>query len=72
VNRQPVESSVIKSIGYDEENKILEVEILGTGEIYQYKNVPIEEYLFFLEQPSLGTYYNKEFKKKYPDYVKVS
>jgi hypothetical protein len=72
MKREAVKSSAIKNIGYDEENQVLEVEILGTGEVYQYKNVPIEEYFFFLEQPSLGTYYNKEFKKKFPDYIKVS
>ncbi len=72
MNRDSVNSSALKSVGYDEENQILEVEILQTGEVYQYKNVPIEEYFLFLEQPSLGTYYNKEFKKKLPDYIKVS
>ncbi len=72
MKREPVNSSAINSMGYNEENKIIEVEISGTGEVYQYKNVPLEEYLKFKEEPSLGSYYNKVFKGKYPEYKKVS
>ncbi len=72
MKRTPVNSSAIKSVGYDEENKIIEVEILGTGEVYQYKNVSLEEYIEFKEEPSLGTYYNKVFKGRHPHYRKVS
>lgn len=71
MKRKPVKSSALKSIGYDEERHVLEVEILETSEVYQYKNVPLDEYITFLEQPSLGTYYNQIFKPKYPDYNKT-
>jgi hypothetical protein len=54
---------------YNDDNDVLEVE-LQSGDVYFYNQVPLEEYLKFLEQPSLGTYYNKEFKPRFPDYNK--
>lgn len=65
MKREPVNSSAIKSVGYDEENQILEVEILETGRVYQYKNIPINEYLTFIQAPSIGWYYNKMIKERY-------
>ena len=70
MKRKHVESSVIKSMKYNEENEALEVTLIS-DEVYLYNSVPLEEYLKFLEQPSLGTYYNKEFKNKFPDYKKI-
>jgi len=65
MKREPVESTAIKSIGYNEDKKLLEVEILETGRIYKYFDVPLEEYLDFLEAKSLGEYYNRVIKEKY-------
>ena len=72
MTHEPVESSAIKSIGYDEEKKTFEVRIQDTDELYQYYNVPREEYFAFISQPSKGTYYNKVFKTRYPDYKRLS
>ncbi len=65
MKREPVESSAIKSIGYNEDKKLLEVEILETGRIYKYFDVPLEEYLDFMDAKSLGEYYNRVIKEKY-------
>ncbi len=65
MKRKSVNSSAVKSVGYNEEKRILEVEILETGRTYQYKDVPLEEYISFIEAPSLGLYYNKIIKDKY-------
>ena len=65
MKREPVESTAIKSIGYNEDKKLLEVEILGTGNIYQYKDVPLEEYFDFMDAKSLGEYYNRVIKENY-------
>ena len=43
MNRQSVDSSNLASIGYDEENEILEIEF-NHGGIYQYSDVPKDEY----------------------------
>jgi len=65
MKREPVESTAIKSIGYNEDKKLLEVEILETGRIYKYFDVPLEEYMDLLDAKSLGEYYNRVIKEKY-------
>jgi len=65
IKRELVESSAIKSIGYNEDKQLLEIEVLGTGRIYQYKDVPLEEYFDFMDAKSLGEYYNRVIKEKY-------
>lgn len=65
MKRELVESSAIKSIGYNEDKQLLEIEVLGTGRIYQYKDVPLEEYFDFMDAKSLGEYYNRVIKEKY-------
>ncbi|MEJ7821108.1 MAG: KTSC domain-containing protein [Chitinophagaceae bacterium] len=65
MKREPVESIAIKSIGYNEDKKLLEVEILETGRIYKYFDVPLEEYMDLLDAKSLGEYYNRVIKEKY-------
>ncbi|MDB5200520.1 MAG: hypothetical protein JWO92_2483 [Chitinophagaceae bacterium] len=71
MKREPVESTAIKSIGYNEDKHLLEVEILETGRIYQYKDVSVEEYLDFMDAKSLGEYYNRVIKDKY-DYRELA
>ena len=65
MKREPVTSSAIKSIGYNEDKQILEVEIVDTGRVYKYFIVPLEEYMDFLDAKSLGEYYNRVIKEKY-------
>ncbi len=65
MKREPVESSAIKSIGYNEDKQILEVEILETGRVYKYFNVPLEEYLDLMDAHSLGKHYNMNVRDKY-------
>lgn len=65
MKRELVDSTAIKSIGYNEDKQLLEVEILETGNIYQYKDVPLEEYFDFMDAKSLGEYYNRVIKEKY-------
>ena len=43
MDRQSVRSSNISSIGYDENNRILEIEFRHGG-IYQYLNVPLNHH----------------------------
>ena len=65
MKRELVDSTAIKSIGYNEDKQLLEVEILETGNIYQYRDVPLEEYFDFMDAKSLGEYYNRVIKQKY-------
>ncbi len=64
MQREPVTSSNIASIGYDEEAQTLEVEFL-TGETYQYFDVPMSVYQELMSTASHGRYLNQYIKGKY-------
>jgi len=57
-----MDSSVIASMGYDAIQRVLELEFRETGRLYDYFDVPPEEYAEFLAAPSKGTYLNQIFK----------
>ena len=69
MNRQPVDSSNLASVGYDEENEILEMEF-NHGSIYQYNDVPKEEYDSLMNADSLGSYFYHNIRDDY-EYVKL-
>ncbi|KKS64913.1 MAG: hypothetical protein UV40_C0013G0006 [Parcubacteria group bacterium GW2011_GWA1_42_7] len=70
MDRIPVSSSNIRSIGYDSQSAILEVEFTS-GDIYQYFNV--SEYLFrqFFNASSRGQFLNDNIRYHYR-YQKVN
>lgn len=69
VERTPVSSSNIASIGYDEDNQILEIEF-NDGSVYQYSGVPSSEHDGIMRADSKGQYLNANIKKRY-SYVKL-
>jgi len=64
MQRQPVRSSHIKSIGYSPSQQMLEVEFKD-GKVYQYYGVPKKEYIAMMEAWSHGRYLEKHIKPKY-------
>lgn len=64
MNRINVNSSSIRSIGYDNENKTLEIEFID-GEVYQYLGVSDAIYQGLIAAPSLGRYLNMKIKNVY-------
>jgi hypothetical protein len=62
--RDEVESSVIKSVGYDRKTNVLEVEF-RTGRIYQYLLVPQSVYRELMRSDSIGKYFNAEIRGSY-------
>jgi hypothetical protein len=62
VERQPVESSLIRSVGYDLFSSILEIELGEDGRIYQYFDVPYSIYCELMEAESKGSYFNQSIK----------
>lgn len=68
MNRISVDSSNINSIGYDEEEQILEIEF--DNGIYHYFNVPSQIYQSFLIANSHGKYFHENIKNVY-DYKKA-
>jgi hypothetical protein len=61
MNRTPVSSSNLKSVGYDRSSNTLEIGFHG-GRVYQYYNVPKEIYQGLMAASSHGTYHNRRIK----------
>lgn len=64
--RRPVESSLIRSVGYDLPSSVLEIEFAATGRIYEYLDVPLSVYSRLMASPSIGTYFNEHVREMYP------
>jgi hypothetical protein len=64
MKRTRVESSSIVSVGYDRKKEILELEFIG-GAVYQYFEVPEEEYRWLIDADSKGRYVNQNIKDNY-------
>jgi hypothetical protein len=58
VRREPVSSSSIAAVGYDEISSTLEIEF-HNGKIYQFFDVPPQMAAALRAAPSTGTYFNK-------------
>lgn len=67
--REQVRSSNIRSIGYDNESRTLEVEF-HSGGIYQYFNVPEAVYSGLMSASSHGSYFYRNVRKRFR-YAKI-
>lgn len=65
MEREPVSSSNLLSVGYDPESETLEIEFQKSG-VYQYFNVPQFIHERFMEAESVGKFFNSEIKEAYP------
>jgi hypothetical protein len=64
IERQPVISSDVASIGYDEASQILEIEFKATG-VYRYFSVPKPVFDELMATPSPGKFFRQHIKGKY-------
>jgi KTSC domain-containing protein len=64
MDRQPVTSSNLLSVGYDPDAETLEVEFRKTG-VYQYYNVPQFMHERLMAADSIGTFFNANIKNSY-------
>lgn len=65
INLVPVDSSVIESVGYDPEDRILQV-VFCSGNAYEYRGVPGNVYEGLMEAESKGKYMNENIVDVYP------
>ncbi len=70
MDRFPVPSSSLRSIGYDVKGRVLEVEF-PSGKIYRYFGVPGLLLLKLLTANSIGRYFNRYIREQF-DYAEVS
>ena len=69
MKRQSVESSNLRSVGYDEFLLVLEIEF-KSGAVYHYYGVPSEVHDELINAESVGKYFNANVKSKY-NFLKV-
>ncbi len=65
MEHQAVKSRDLAIVGYDAEQKLLEIAFRGGG-VYQYENVARDIYDGLMQAPSHGTFFNQEIKNKFP------
>jgi hypothetical protein len=71
MQREPVDSSVIVSMGYDAVWRVLELEFRHTQEIYDYFDVSPDVYAAFRSAESKGAYLNTTFKAHAYRYTRI-
>jgi len=64
MKRIAIISKVLKSVGYDEATGALEIEFKNGG-LYEYFDVPAEEYSALMLAPSKGTYFGDNIRDAY-------
>jgi hypothetical protein len=65
VDRTPIHSEIISSIGYDRESKTLEVEFTSLA-VYRYEGVPPQIFHDLLASDSRGKYFLEHVKGLFP------
>ena len=70
MNRVPVRSSNIISIGYEEESQLLEIEF-KTGRTYRYSSIPPHVYAALMRSESHGKYFLQYISNTY-SYIEVA
>ncbi len=65
MDRIPVKSSNIDSVGYDDNNKVLEIEF-HSGGVYQYSKVEQELYDKLMRASSKGQFFHRFIKDIFP------
>lgn len=64
MRRQPVTSTNVSEIGYDEVSRVLEIAFVS-GAVYQYFDVPRQVFDALMQAPSVGQYLNNNVKGYY-------
>lgn len=64
MKRESVESTTMRSVGYDRRGRILEIEF-QSGVAYQYLDVPQKVYEELTRAESKGQYFNDEIRDGY-------
>ncbi|RZS41317.1 KTSC domain-containing protein [Herbihabitans rhizosphaerae] len=65
MKRKPVKSSVLRSIGYDKDSKVLEIEFSST-DVYHYFVVPRSVFAELMDSSSPGRFFNERIRDRYP------
>jgi hypothetical protein len=64
LERQSVKSRILRSVGYDDSAKILEIEF-HTGLVYQYSGVPPKVYADLMHSDEIGKYFSEKVRPRF-------
>ena len=64
MERQPVKSRILRSVGYDDNTKILEIEFQN-GLVYQFLNVPLKVYTDLIRSSEIGKYFTEKVRSRF-------
>lgn len=64
MERKRVNSSKLRSVGYDEHARVLEVE-MSNGQVYQYTGVYPEVYRRFMAAPNPTSFFDDKIAEEY-------
>ena len=64
MRRKPVSSSAMRSAGYDNTTRTLEIEF-PDGDVYRYLDVPPETWRAFEDAPSKGLFFSGEIRDRF-------
>ncbi len=67
MDRKYIESSMIRSIGFDSESSTLEIEF-NSGAVWQYSDFPESEWYQFESSESKGKFFLSNIKGQYSEY----
>jgi KTSC domain len=65
MDRKKISSSSIRSVGYDERNRVLEMEF-NDGRINQYSGVSAEVHRRLISAPSIVSYFRDNVEESFP------
>lgn len=66
MDRKNIESSTIRSIGYDPNNSVLEIEF-NSGAVWQYFDFPESLWYEFEGSESQGKFFHREIKNQFSE-----
>ncbi len=64
VERLSVKSRILRSVGYDDSTKILEIEF-SSGYVYQYSGVPPKVYADLMRSDEIGKFFSEKVRPKF-------
>ncbi|MFA4878339.1 MAG: KTSC domain-containing protein [Methanoregula sp.] len=64
VERLSVKSRILRSVGYDDSTKILEIEF-SSGYVYQYSGVPPKIYADLMHSDEIGKFFSEKVRPKF-------
>jgi len=62
MTRQPVQSSNLKSVGYDPATKKMQVEFSGSGQVYEYDGIEPHEHQQLVGAASVGSHFSQHIR----------